>query len=1000
MEPGLLDLSSSPSPLCPTASTLKNSAPKPAAALTGVASSKEEGPRPFIFAEFFAGMGGFTLTIDVLCAELVRTLAPKDGYGGHWDILQDQGFEESKLICAEADHGHFAPPCRTLTRARREDKHGKATVMRSDARPEGWGNPAADEANNIVERMVVLCMLLCKRGATFAIENPWDSFIWLLKSMQKLLKLKDVQLVLLHQCPYGAVTQKATGILTNAQWMKSVCLRCQDVQPHYHLKGGLVGWAWDYVGELWVWRTSLAAEYPCGLCQAWANALSQWLLSSPGKAWIKARSFVKVGKFGNTLIRAGLLSTPTALAQSPSKAQVREKENAEVVGGLRDPRRAVARSAGLRAVGARIRKALTATITAAVVYSFETNLKQGINEQVVYRARLALCKEFGADVVEGQYQHALMQAMLVAAGDPDALLLPGWLKDGFPLGIAAEIKNTGIFPATDKVSANIAASKANGKLVEDWAGDAQNYLSFEEVGAKAQAELDRLVQDARADVVDTWEQVVQMVGLEAKLTKLACLVKIKDDGSEKIRLLVDMRRSGVNGMMTLLERVVLPRISDVASSLSELLKVAEEEAAPEFLIADFVDAFYTLKLLEAERKYVVCKGLDGRYYIMRCVCFGLACGPLLWGRLAAAAMRLAQSAVLNSEGRAQCYVDDPIIIAAGKSKQERSTIFIRYVLLWMALGFGVAWQKAARGTSVTWIGVQLDLTGAFFRDLVVSMTESKKKKLLESFAAIRQHKGMVPLKLLVNAAGVLGWISNVIPLARPWTAMLWAVVHQAHTPPALDSTRVRKGLTFVKQIAHAIGWLECMLSVTSDQFQCLRRVYRWRPGLPTVAVRTDASPFGMGGILLVSGKPQRYWACALSAEDLARFGAQVGDPAFQSEWELLAVHMALRIFGPYLNGGWMQVIVQADNTSALQAALQFKAKSPLMNFLAAEVSLELEAQGLEMLWGQHIPGADNTWADALSRLAKGKVVPEALRQCYCEQVPVRDESYFRAWPEV
>ena len=54
------------------------------------------------------------------------------------------------------------------------------------------------------------------------------------------------------------------------------------------------------------------------------------------------------------------------------------------------------------------------------------------------------------------------------------------------------------------------------------------------------------------------------------------------------------------------------------------------------------------------------KGLDGPYYLPRSVCFGLACGPLLWGRLASAAMRLAQSTVGGADARLQCFVDDPI----------------------------------------------------------------------------------------------------------------------------------------------------------------------------------------------------------------------------------------------------------------------------------------------------------------------------------------------------
>ena len=117
--------------------------------------------------------------------------------------------------------------------------------------------------------------------------------------------------------------------------------------------------------------------------------------------------------------------------------------------------------------------------------------------------------------------------------------------------------SNGVFPETDSVSASIKASQALGIFLEDWDGSAENYKSFEEAGAKGQAELDRLVECGRATKVPSWSEVVQHVGEGAKLTKLACVIKQKD-GAEKVRLVVDMRRSGINGLMMLRERVILP----------------------------------------------------------------------------------------------------------------------------------------------------------------------------------------------------------------------------------------------------------------------------------------------------------------------------------------------------------------------------------------------------------------------------------------------------------
>ena len=55
----------------------------------------------------------------------------------------------------------------------------------------------------------------------------------------------------------------------------------------------------------------------------------------------------------------------------------------------------------------------------------------------------------------------------------------------------------------------------------------------------------------------------------------------------------------------------------------------------------------------------------------------------------------------------------------------------------------------------------------------------------------------------------------------------------------------------------------------------LQVTFRSQPALRHVLVQTDACPTGMGGFL--------------ADNDAKLFGAVIGDPSYQSEWELLAV---------------------------------------------------------------------------------------------------------------
>ena len=118
------------------------------------------------------------------------------------------------------------------------------------------------------------------------------------------------------------------------------------------------------MAEEWVWRTSLAAGYPCGLCVAWSRALLNWLNSESGSRWIERRIMIKLDRWNNTLIRGDLVrqGAPTQSLEAPATHQssrdLRESENLHAIGGLRNPRHAVRKSPQPREVGSRIRQVL------------------------------------------------------------------------------------------------------------------------------------------------------------------------------------------------------------------------------------------------------------------------------------------------------------------------------------------------------------------------------------------------------------------------------------------------------------------------------------------------------------------------------------------------------------------------------------------------------------------------------------------------------------------
>ena len=177
---------------------------------------------------------------------------------------------------------------------------------------------------------------------------------------------------------------------------------------------------------------------------------------------------------------------------------------------------------------------------------------------------------------------------------------------------------------------------------------------------------------------------------ELVLSKMGCLVSEKD-GRVKIRLIHDLRRSLVNSQVIVEERLVLPRLSDLIRDVLDLLDLLEKGESVELFGGDFKDAFKQLFVHADERRFLSGEALGG-FFIYATILFGIGSGPLTWGRVAAATMRLTQGALDRKRARLQCFVDDPILVVRGTKKVRDATIsFI--ILFWSVLGLKFAYSR-------------------------------------------------------------------------------------------------------------------------------------------------------------------------------------------------------------------------------------------------------------------------------------------------------------------
>ena len=100
--------------------------------------------------------------------------------------------------------------------------------------------------------------------------------------------------------------------------------------------------------------------------------------------------------------------------------------------------------------------------------------------------------------------------------------------------------------------------------------------------------------------------------------------------------------------------------------------------------------------------------------------------------------------------------------------------------------------------------------------------------------------------------------------------------------------RIRRCLAWLTQF-----WQGCKGTIVRD--------YPLVTPRPSHTISTDASPWGIGGILQdASGNIVSYFFDALTLEDASQLQGKIGEPASQTTWELLAVVVALRCWGPRL----------------------------------------------------------------------------------------------------
>lgn len=224
----------------------------------------------------------------------------------------------------------------------------------------------------------------------------------------------------------------------------------------------------------------------------------------------------------------------------------------------------------------------------------------------------------------------LVAAWVEASGDPETEV-PKWLVQGAPLGIELPIHSCGIFPPAEKKEGNsVGEAITQGELEKK---GFKNYLSVESNKEDAEAELARYENLGYLRRLPKEEALRDFGG--GTISKLGLVVKLKPDQTKKLRIVIDLRRSGGNAKSELPERLVLPRPLDAVQSLREQKRKKVEEGqgdcGAEFALIDISNAFTTLPLHSKELRHSLSPSTkEGEMLQFRALLFGLPAGRPEW----------------------------------------------------------------------------------------------------------------------------------------------------------------------------------------------------------------------------------------------------------------------------------------------------------------------------------------------------------------------------------
>eukprot|EP00435_Cladocopium_sp_Y103_P068903 s1426_g32.t1 len=473
------------------------------------------------------------------------------------------------------------------------------------------------------------------------------------------------------------------------------------------------------------------------------------------------------------------------------------------------------------------------------------------------------------------------------------------------------------------------AEAVNGMVrsLEGW----QNYKSAQE----EREDLNSLVKDYIArgfcHRLESMAEAERELGRPPVLNKLGVVVKYAASGRKKSRIIWDLRESRANSICNQKERILLPKLLDLAEHTLKCFRMGKEV----WLAAvDIKDAFMNVRRL-ARPGHGAGVALDG---------------------------------------------------PTGFSEASRE---FSSVLLWFAAtGFPVKLEKAEGGKSINWVGATL-VVDHEAREVTVSIPKEKVEKLQETTSCFLKRP-VVGHRQLRSYAGSLSFVAGLVPHLRPFLSTIWAALAGVSTANDGAPKGHSGKLLHTRRFKAALRWIEALLR---GEPAPLSRVLSAKYIETEATITTDASAWGVGGVLRVNGRPLECFSSPIPKAALERFKAEIGKSKYNTVWEGLALLIAFRLWLPSLGYG-AQVRAKSDNLGltnleADSLSRQFSPNPPTWPLSLAGATVRLVVMTNDFWRVQ-----ENTrgWPLASTHKPVAKARPGVLHEGFAIRIPSGSEA--------